>query len=168
MNRESPIGNCEYKRQLLDIEPERLDELITQAVFRLEQGNGTATYMLGVEDNGTKSGLSRNDLNKSKTNLEIIASSANASVTKYIERVVNNNTTEELRFMCIATLVINNSIRMMTDIRIAVAGNVDAGKSTTIGVLVSGSLDNGRGKTRTVTFNHRHEIETRCMTKIGI
>jgi GTPase len=29
---------------------------------------------------------------------------------------------------------------------VAVVGNVDAGKSTTLGVLTRGSLDDGRGK----------------------
>lgn len=35
-----------------------------------------------------------------------------------------------------------------TDIRVAVVGNVDSGKSTLVGVLTSGRLDNGRGLAR--------------------
>ncbi len=34
------------------------------------------------------------------------------------------------------------------DQRIAVLGNVDAGKSTLVGVLVNDELDNGRGRSR--------------------
>ena len=34
------------------------------------------------------------------------------------------------------------------DIRVAVVGNVDAGKSTTLGVLTRGNLDDGRGSAR--------------------
>ena len=34
------------------------------------------------------------------------------------------------------------------DMRIAVVGNVDSGKSTIVGVLTSGKLDNGRGLAR--------------------
>jgi GTPase len=46
------------------------------------------------------------------------------------------------------------------DIRIGIGGSVDAGKSTTIGVLTRGTLDNGRGSARANVFNHKHEIET--------
>lgn len=46
------------------------------------------------------------------------------------------------------------------NIRIAVVGNVDAGKSTLIGTLTTSSLDDGRGKSRTAIMKHRHEIES--------
>lgn len=48
----------------------------------------------------------------------------------------------------------------LTDIRIAVVGNVDSGKSTLIGVLTSGKLDDGRGLARSCIFIHPHEHET--------
>ena len=46
------------------------------------------------------------------------------------------------------------------NIRVAVVGNVDAGKSTLIGTLTTSSLDDGRGRSRTSIMKHRHEIET--------
>merc|ERR1712110_522958 len=46
------------------------------------------------------------------------------------------------------------------NIRLAVVGNVDAGKSTLIGTLTTSCLDDGRGKSRTSIMKHRHEIET--------
>jgi len=46
------------------------------------------------------------------------------------------------------------------NIRVAVVGNVDAGKSTLIGTLTTSSLDDGRGKCRTSIMKHRHEIES--------
>ena len=46
------------------------------------------------------------------------------------------------------------------NIRIAVVGNVDAGKSTLIGTLTTSCLDDGRGKSRTSIMKHRHEIES--------
>jgi GTPase len=48
----------------------------------------------------------------------------------------------------------------MRNIRVAVVGNVDAGKSTMIGTLTSSMLDDGRGSSRTSIMKHRHEIET--------
>ena len=44
-------------------------------------------------------------------------------------------------------------------LRLAVIGNVDSGKSTLIGVLTHGALDNGRGSARLHVFRHKHEIE---------
>ena len=42
------------------------------------------------------------------------------------------------------------------DIRIAVAGNVDSGKSTLIGVFTgTGKLDNGNGGARSQVFTHQ-------------
>ena len=43
------------------------------------------------------------------------------------------------------------------DVRVAIVGNVDSGKSTLIGVLTNGGLDNGRGLARARVFAHRHE-----------
>lgn len=43
---------------------------------------------------------------------------------------------------------------------LAVCGPVDAGKSSTIGVLTSGQLDNGRGSARNKILVHPHEIES--------
>ncbi len=52
-----------------------------------------------------------------------------------------------------------------SDLRVAVAGGVDAGKSTMVAVLSHGSagrplLDNGRGRARMNVLRHKHEIET--------
>ena len=51
--------------------------------------------------------------------------------------------------------------------RVAVVGNVDAGKSTMLGVLTHGELDNGRGVARQKLFRHKHEIETGRTSSVG-
>lgn len=51
--------------------------------------------------------------------------------------------------------------------RVAVVGNVDAGKSTLLGVLTHGDLDNGRGLARQKLFRHKHEIETGRTSSVG-
>jgi len=43
------------------------------------------------------------------------------------------------------------------EVRIAMIGNVDSGKSTLIGVLCGGMLDDGRGGARSAVFTHKHE-----------
>ncbi|TFJ84522.1 hypothetical protein NSK_004507 [Nannochloropsis salina CCMP1776] len=45
------------------------------------------------------------------------------------------------------------------DVRVAMIGNVDAGKSTLIGVLTNAILDDGRGSARSLVLKHRHEQE---------
>ena len=45
---------------------------------------------------------------------------------------------------------------------------VDAGKSTMLGVLVKGNLDDGRGKARVNLFRHKHEIESGRTSSVGM
>jgi hypothetical protein len=44
-------------------------------------------------------------------------------------------------------------VEEIMEVRVAVVGNVDAGKSTTLGVLTRGQLDDGRGKVCSPTTN---------------
>lgn len=53
------------------------------------------------------------------------------------------------------------------EVRVAVVGNVDAGKSTLLGVLTHGLLDDGRGDARTKLFRHKHEIESGRTSSVG-
>jgi GTPase len=46
------------------------------------------------------------------------------------------------------------------ELRVGIAGNVDSGKSTLLGVLSRGVLDDGRGSARLSVFNYTHEMET--------
>ena len=60
---------------------------------------------------------------------------------------------------------INNSY---IDLKICVSGNVDSGKSTLIGVLTTGELDNGRGKSRLNVFTHPHEVESGRSSSVSL
>ena len=53
------------------------------------------------------------------------------------------------------------------EIRIAVIGNVDAGKSTMLGVLTKNQLDDGRGKARSHLFRHKHEMDSGRTSSVG-
>ena len=44
-------------------------------------------------------------------------------------------------------------------VRIAVIGNVDAGKSTLVGTLTKGVCDDGNGLARNLVMNFKHELE---------
>lgn len=54
-----------------------------------------------------------------------------------------------------------------SDIRVAIIGNVDSGKSTLVGVLAKGELDDGRGSARLKVFNFTHEAENGRTSSIG-
>ena len=51
--------------------------------------------------------------------------------------------------------------------RIAVIGNVDSGKSTLVGVLTKGIMDDGRGAARAKVFNFEHEQKNGRTSSIG-
>lgn len=44
---------------------------------------------------------------------------------------------------------------------------LDAGKSTLLGVLTHGELDNGRGHARKRLFRHKHEMESGRTSSVG-
>lgn len=67
----------------------------------------------------------------------------------------------------ISEVIIRKSPGDYWEIKIAVAGNVDCGKSTLLGVLSSGSFDNGRGSARLNVLKHRHEAMTGRTSSIG-
>jgi GTPase len=51
-------------------------------------------------------------------------------------------------------------IKILQEIRIGVGGNVDAGKSSFVGVITKQVLDNGRGYARSLIMRYKHEIES--------
>jgi len=59
------------------------------------------------------------------------------------------------------------AVRNETDVRVAVIGNVDSGKSTLVGVMTKGIMDDGRGSARTKVFNFSHEAANGRTSSIG-
>ncbi|EJT97278.1 P-loop containing nucleoside triphosphate hydrolase protein [Dacryopinax primogenitus] len=60
------------------------------------------------------------------------------------------------------------TLERIPELRVACVGNVDSGKSTTLGVLTRGFLDDGRGKARVALFRHKHEIESGRTSSVGM
>ncbi|KAK3269437.1 hypothetical protein CYMTET_22120 [Cymbomonas tetramitiformis] len=151
---EDDTGCHEYKRKLVSPTPERFQELVSQMKYRLVEGQGEALYEIGVEDDGEVRGLSPEDLQKSLTTLSNMAKELKAVATTITERRGTLGTA--------ATVL----IRQLPydaghlEIRIATVGNVDSGKSTLLGVLTKGVLDNGRGAARLNVFRHKHEVDS--------
>jgi len=60
-----------------------------------------------------------------------------------------------------------NEERDGNDVRLAVIGNVDSGKSTMVGVMCKNVMDDGRGLARTKVFNFSHEAANGRTSSIG-
>ena len=148
-------GHIEYKRKLSHPSPERYKKLVTQLNWRLGEGSRMALYEVGVEDNGALAGLDAEDLAASLETLHRMARDldAEAAVLREIE-LANGLKVVEVLVRKVP------SAHHFTEVRIAVVGGANAGKSTLLGVLTRGEMDNGRGKARRSLLNHRHEIES--------
>ncbi|MEW5298295.1 MAG: hypothetical protein WDW36_001435 [Sanguina aurantia] len=58
-------------------------------------------------------------------------------------------------------------VKPPAEVRVAIIGNVDCGKSTMVGVLTRAVLDDGRGSARSKVFKHHHEEATGRTSSIG-
>ena len=85
MDPESEEGNIEYKRKITGITQRRFRKLATQMLRRLKDGNGTAIYYLGIEDDGTPSQVGKEIL---RTSLRILKNMAkfNEATVKEVKR----------------------------------------------------------------------------------
>jgi GTPase len=153
-------GNIEYKLKLTNLDDEKLEKRATQMKYRIHEGSGEAIYMIGVLDNGLVQGIEEKEYLETIDNLKKIALKIDCIITKISENISNNLYSSEY-------LIRENDTNTYIDLKIGVAGNVDAGKSTTIGTLTKGILDDGRGKARVHVFNYKHEVETGRTSSIG-
>jgi len=155
LEQEDDEGNIEYKLKLVDPTPERFDRLVSQMKFRIDEGQGEALYEIGVADDGTPYGLDEAQLDASLATLRRMAAEIDAQI--HIVHVKAG--TKEGHSMVEVLVRANPSTNAQIEARVAVIGNVDSGKSTLIGVLSRGQLDNGRGLARQACFRHQHEID---------
>uniref|UniRef100_A0A8C6UCG7 GTP binding protein 2 n=1 Tax=Neogobius melanostomus TaxID=47308 RepID=A0A8C6UCG7_9GOBI len=156
---EAEEGNIEYKLKLVNPTQYRFEHLATQMKWRLQEGKGEAVYQIGVEDNGMLVGLSEEDMRASLKTLHLLAKKVGADISVLRQSEVNEDSDGP---RSIAEVLIRKvpDDQQFLDLRVAVLGNVDSGKSTLLGVLTQGELDNGRGRARLNLFRHLHEIQT--------
>ena len=77
--------------KLVNLDVNRLEHLITQMNWRLQEGQGEALYEIGVEDCGTLSGVSSEELQASLATLKTMASRLGASITILCERNIGDD-----------------------------------------------------------------------------
>lgn len=152
---EPQLGNIEYKLKLINPTSQRFEHLVTQMKWRLREGKGEAVYEIGVLDSGHLHGLSDTDMAASLDTLRSMANKLGASTTILRRKTVSNQRS-------VAEVLVRKipDDQHSIEVRVSVLGGVNAGKSTLLGVLTQGELDNGRGSARLNMFRHRHEIQS--------
>ncbi|KAI0594820.1 P-loop containing nucleoside triphosphate hydrolase protein [Biscogniauxia sp. FL1348] len=146
---------------------------------RLDEGHGEAVFDLGFENNGESMRLSRTEWDAALARLETTAKKLRGDcdvlLTKNVGGDVEAESTSAKKNSsdtdCTGKVLIRqapSTVEAVIETRIAVVGNVDAGKSSLLGVLVKGDLDDGRGKARVNLFRHKHEMETGRTSSVGM
>ena len=122
--------------------------------YRLCEGSGVCTYEIGVLDSGVPEGLSPADMRETLDCIASMARTLGADV-RVLQRArgLRGEVAEvEVRE--------GNTSQRWTDVRVAVIGAEQSGKSSLVGSLCTGVPDNGRGSARMAVFRHRHEVES--------
>lgn len=147
--------NIEFKENLekeYHLKKDRIQRLASQMKYRMEKGDGEAVYFLGVDDDGNLVGLPDDKMEESLFVLEQVAHSINARINDVLKQEAGKGTVAKI-------IVGKDNNHQKKHLLVGVVGHVDHGKSTLVGTLTSGSLDNGSGRTRIYLDVQKHEIE---------
>ncbi|MBI5252951.1 MAG: GTP-binding protein [Euryarchaeota archaeon] len=147
-------GNVEFKEYLsrkIHLEKSRRQGLASQMKYRVLNGSGRAIYLLGVTDDGEIKGLTKAQLDETFEVLDLIARENGFAATE--KKTISRNGN------FVGKVLIEKMRLEKEHLLVGTAGHVDHGKSTLVGTLVSGELDDGAGKTRLYLDTQKHEIE---------
>ncbi|KAF6841796.1 GTP-binding protein [Colletotrichum musicola] len=183
----------------------------------LEESRG-ALYEIGVADDGTLVGLTKDEMDESITTLRVMAATLGCRVeilrhvivgecqwfetSELVDNVASQpaQIARQARLWVVEALVTpdfsakhppegalgngnrevkrspraNEAVvvpsrgRSTTDqLRVTLTGPTTSGKSTLLGTLSTGTLDNGRGKSRISLFKHRHEVASGMTSSVA-
>ena len=151
-------GHIEFKERLtreLHLADGRMESLAAQLRHRVLSGDGEATYVVGVTDDGGIAGIAPDDFSETMDVLSLLAEEAGA----HIENVDTWSAGDD---GLVGMATIREGAMLSADnghIVIGTAGHVDHGKSTLVGSLVTGEADDGDGFTRGFLDVQPHEVE---------
>lgn len=155
------IAGLDEKNVLVSPSAEQFDALVKRLQQRIESGHGEVIYTVGIGTDSGNDGLTEEELEASVATLKSMASSLEADSALLRKHKVGQNFVAE--YLVRKKAADNDFV----EVRVAVVGNVDAGKSTLLGVLTHGELDNGRGFARQKLFRHKHEMESGRTSSVG-
>ncbi|MFB6165635.1 MAG: GTPBP1 family GTP-binding protein [Haloarculaceae archaeon] len=165
-------GSVEFKERLtknLHASADRFESLAAQLRHRVLSGDGEATYVVGVTDDGGIAGIEPDVFSESMDVLSLLADEAGAhieevqtwGVNREAGTASNGRAAEPRDGGIVGVATIREGARLDDDEHIVVgtAGHVDHGKSTLVGSLVTGDADDGEGGTRSFLDVQPHEVE---------
>ncbi|XP_069764098.1 GTP-binding protein 1-like isoform X2 [Narcine bancroftii] len=140
---------------------EQYDYLLKQLRERMDEGCGETIYVIGQGSDGKKYGLNDDDIEASVATVKSLSDQIYSDLILLRERQEAGGK--------VADYLVRKRVgeNDFLEVRVAVVGNVDAGKSTLLGVLTHGELDNGRGFARQKLFRHKHEVESGRTSSVG-
>ena len=157
-------GSVEFKERLtedLHLSEGRRESLAAQLRHRVLSGEGEATYVVGVTDEGGLAGISPSEFSESMDVLSLLAEEAGAHIEEVETWGADGTDTGGSGEGIVGVATIREGAVLEDDDHIVVgtAGHVDHGKSTLVGSLVTGEADDGEGNTRGFLDVQPHEVE---------
>ncbi|WP_373189443.1 GTPBP1 family GTP-binding protein [Halolamina sp.] len=164
-------GSIEFKTRLTratHLADGRMESLAAQLRHRVLSGDGEATYVIGVDDDGAIAGISPDAFSESMDVLSLLAEEADAHIedveTWGIENqhATESETTAAAGEGLVGIATLRDGPMLEADdehVVVGTAGHVDHGKSTLVGSLVTGDRDDGQGGTRSFLDVQPHEVE---------
>ncbi|MFB6128836.1 MAG: GTPBP1 family GTP-binding protein, partial [Halorhabdus sp.] len=161
-------GSVEFKERLTretHLVDGRLESLAAQLRHRVLSGDGEATYVVGITDDGHLAGIEPEAFSESMDVLSLLADEAGAHIedveTWGVDSEGNAVRGQSGDRGIVGVATIREGAVMDDDEHIVVgtAGHVDHGKSTLVGSLVTGQADDGQGGTRSYMDVRPHEVE---------
>lgn len=175
---DSPQATVKLKEMLLssypgnEVSSKQLSDFLKK---RVDDGFGECIFDLGIEESGQAMGLTHDQWDVALRRVTEAAQQFGATCRVLLTYNVGGNEESEVpnepRDACHGKVLIRRlpqSPETVLETRIAVIGNVDAGKSTLLGVLVRGNLDDGRGRARVNLFRHKHELQSGRTSSVGL
>ncbi|XP_034054949.1 GTP-binding protein 1-like [Gymnodraco acuticeps] len=140
---------------------QQYDSLLRHLREQIDEGCGETIYVVGMGSDGGDYGLDDKDMEASVATVRSLCEQIETDLIFLRERTDAGG---KIRDYLIRRRVGEEDF---LEVRVAVVGNVDAGKSTLLGVLTHGELDNGRGFARQKLFRHKHEMESGRTSSVG-
>ena len=147
-------GNIEYKRSLTDLTNKRLEEYVSQMIWRVKEGDGEAIYFLGVEDDGTFYDWCNSEKKQTLENFKLIVKQAKMKIVKVSKIFYKLKDKRNYYFK----VVIRENTNEVIEKRILLLGDTQIGKTTFIANLIHSKIDEVNKEARMYLFNHKHEI----------
>ncbi len=151
-------GNIEFKERLtrtLHLADGRMESLAAQLRHRVLSGDGEATYVVGVTDDGGIAGISPSAFAETMDVLSLLAEEAGAHIDDVETWGAGDGGLVGIATICEGAMLEADDGHIV----IGTAGHVDHGKSTLVGSLVTGEPDDGNGFTRGFLDVQPHEVE---------